>query len=389
MLDKINVSYVVIKELLTKLPSYYTEHGEGSYTLYAVGDDSIITSLINAESSDVTDFETNYKSSCTLVAYAEDAFVLASVVNNKKFVFPKSSNGIPLTISEPRQGSEVIYATHNFCDKSTWYSTSVRVENQQLTDIGDGYTFTSPDGYWIDMISGRVLDDDGLVEEQIELNPNSPHGYAVIVKVDNIEKTMREPFENSGGDYSVDFENGTILFFESQSGKTVTASYSKANTSIFILRPLPGKQLDIEAAEADFSTDLVMNDAVYYTVFGYAAVFAPQAVADGYLSPLDKVPLVTNKYKRYNQLLREAIGAYPTLQANASNITDRNLSMSDFRKVSRGSKSDCVAIPFRYGTIRTLYASAGMEIQVGLDHNRSFDGETATLTFYCTSKDES
>ena len=64
--------------------------------------------------------------------------------------------GTPLVTVEPRVGSEAIYATHNFCDRTTWFGDSVRVNDETLTDSGDGYAFTSSHINWIDMLRNRT-----------------------------------------------------------------------------------------------------------------------------------------------------------------------------------------------------------------------------------------
>jgi len=302
---------------------------------------------------------------------------------------PKDSAGIPLTVPEPRKGTEVIYATHNFCDQVSWFGDSIRV-NETLTDSGDGYRFNSAHVNWIDMISGRVLDDDGLRDEQASLNPEDPHGYLVVVKADDVVKDMRVPFETSGGDYEVFWDDGYVVFYESQAGKTINASYSYANGSTFYVKPLPGKILNIEAAEADFSAGLIQNDTIEYAVWGFVDAFAPQLLdSNGGPYPSGtKIPIKTGYYKRYTQILREAIGAYPTLTPNAADPNHYPLSYKEFRRVSRGSKTETQSTPFRYATVRDLHSSSGMELRVRLIHNREFDGESATLTFYCTSQDE-
>lgn len=296
---------------------------------------------------------------------------------------PKDSNGIPLMIPEPRTGSEVICTTHNFCDKVTWFGTSERINDEVLTS-SDGYIWNSSGTYWVDMISGRVQDDDGWAEQQKQLNPQDPHGYQVVVKVDNVEKTMREPFLTAGGDYEVYWDDGYIVSFEDWGGKTVTASYSKAVDSTFILQPLPGTILNIEAAEADFTEDVEMYDSIEYNIYGYAAVFAPQLG----LPPGTKIPLKRTVYKRLSQIFNEAIGAYPKIEFLGSDPDHIAMSNKDRRKISRGMASMVQSIPFRYATVRSLQSSYGIELRVKLSHDTVFEGDLASCTFYCTSEPE-
>ena len=388
-MEKLVVSYNTIKQILTTIPSYYVQQGNGGYDLFAIGEVlRIFCKLGSDETSNISDFETNLKSGCTAVSSPADAIVLGNIANNVPFVTPKDANGIALTISEPRTGSEVVYATHNFCDPVSWFGDSIRVNDQVLTDIGDGYSFTSPNVNWIDMISGRVLDDDGLIAEQMAANPSDPHGYQVLVSVDGYAKTMRTPFETTGGDYEVYWDDGYINFFESQSGKSVLASYSYADGSTFYVRPYPDKTLSIEAAEADFSSDIVQNDTIEYSVWGYVDVFAPQYLQanGGPYPPGTKIPIKTGYYKRYTQILREAVGSFPTLSPNGCAPEHMGLSVKDFRRLSRGSNTDTQSTPFRYGTTRDLVSSYGMELRVKLVNNRYFGGSNCTLTFYGVSK---
>jgi len=213
-----------------------------------------------ANTSALADFEANFRT----LAEQRRALDLTDDLGRKAVV------------AEPRTGTEVIYSSGNFCDPSTWFGGSVRVTEQSLTDSGNGLTWTSPDTQWVDLISGRVQDDDGLVEEQQFTTPGNPHGYQVSVWVDDVLVTMREPFEASGGDYEVLWTEGQVRFFTSQAGKAVKASYSKANESTFYLRPLRGKALSIEAAESDFSEDCIPTDTIIYAVFGWVEAFAPQ-----------------------------------------------------------------------------------------------------------------
>ncbi len=190
----------------------------------------------------------------------------------------RQDDDVPLIANAPRLGSSTVQPTHNFCDRCTWFGDSIRVKNQALTDSGDGLTWTSPDAYWIDMVSGRMHDDEAHSQDQKDENPEDPHGYLVEVKVDGEVKTMREPLEDSGGDYEVVWEDGKVVFFASQSGKTVIASYSKADKSTFRLKPSTGKILTIEDAETDFSEDLVWADGYEYTIYGYVDVFEPSSM---------------------------------------------------------------------------------------------------------------
>ena len=327
----------------------------------------------------------------------DDQIILSAIVSNHSGTIlaldnaiiinePKNTDGFPLVVLQPRSGSEVIYVSHNLCDKVTWFGDSIRIVDETLTNI-DGYQFTSSHINWIDMVSGRVFDDDGLVEEQQLLNPNDPHGYKVIIKVDGYEKTVRGIFEETGGDYEVYFDDGYVKFFDPQSG-IITASYSYENGSTFYIKPLTNTVLSVEAAEADFSDDITYTDTIEYSVWGYVDVFAPQYLQanGGPYPPGTKIPLKSGKYKRYTQILGEAIGSYPALSSNGVLNEHKSLSSKEFRRQSRGSIRSIQSVPFRYATTRDLDSRYGMELRLKLANDRVFGGETGTITFYCTSK---
>jgi len=227
------------------------------------------------------------------------------------------------------------------------------------------------------------LDDIGLVEEQQHLNPEDPHGYKVIIKSDGKEMVAREPFATSGGDYIINFEDGSVTFLSEQKG-IVTASYSYENGSAFTIRPTPGKILDIETAKALFSDNSIMNDTIKYEVFGNVEDFAPELVPS--IPKGTKIVISETVYKRYVQILAESHGLHLPANANGYNKEDANLSMADFRYKSRGIRSNCVAIPFRYGTVRTLNSKMGMEIKIRLLNNMAFEGEVVVITLYAGSR---
>lgn len=290
-------------------------------------------------------------------------------------LYAKQSGGVPMVTSVPRIGSEWIFGTHNLADKCSWFGDSVRVTDETLSAADLGYTYVSDHENWVDMLSGRVHNDDVWVLLQQMLNPGDPHGYGVVVTVNGATKTMREPFESSGGDYEVLWDDGKIVFFSSQLGKTVTASYNYATTSTFYLRPFPGKVLSVETAEADISLDAIMADGVVYGVW-----------TDG---EGGKVCTGSYVYKRAGQIPTEAKGNYPKLTAMGATTSELLISdIREFRRKSRGVKSDRHALPFQYSTARHLYSSKGDELRVFTAHNRALGGEHVTMTFYCTEEDE-
>lgn len=435
-----------------------------SIVVFAV-DESVVYKCVLLKSSSAEIFDSTYTSSDNDADLAE--WTTSYKASSNKSISSVDVKGIKQVVDAPRTGTEVIYTTHNLCDKCTWFEESIRVLGETLVDSGDHLTFTSSHPFWIDMVSGRVQDDDGLVAEQKALNPDDPHGYEVIGYVDGQRVEMREPLETSGGSYEVLWASGSVRFFSPVTG-TVTFDYSYADGSTFVLRPLPGKDLYIEAAEADFTHDVVMTDGVEYNVYGYVEYYAKQyaytpvtgtitftsgstivtgsgtlftstflpgdytrlesdapevvnlvavvvddenmvlavpyagstgtsltgrVVKSSYPTGVypngTRIPLQRTRYKRFSNIVQEAIGSHPTVPAIGASTSDKaETDMHEFRRKSRGFKQSTQAIPFRYATMRELSSYDGLELRIKTSHDRAFEGESATLTFYCTSHDD-
>lgn len=287
-------------------------------------------------------------------------------------------DGIPLVAVAPREGREVIYASHNLCDMTTWYVESERVTDASLTESAG--VWSSGDAHWIDMTHGKVFDERALIADQMAENPGDPHGYAVVVKVDGVEKTQRAPFATSGGDYTVDYAAGTVTPTSgSWAGSTVTASYSKKSGTGWILRPTasagegdPGRALIIEKAEIQFSDDIGMTSSVKMEIYGLVDFFAPQLLTTngGPLPPGTPIPIEETFYDTVDQMIDEAVGAYPQIPVLSSGT-------------ARGYQRPKYIFEFHYATARPLFSSLGMFMRVSVDE--AFTGERATATFYAVS----
>jgi hypothetical protein len=170
----------------------------------------------------------------------------------------------------------------------------------------------------------------------------------------------------------VDYVNGKVVFFSSQAGKEVKATYSYAVGSGWRLTPAPNRILQIQDAEAQFSVNVDMNDAIVFQVTAPIAVVAPQLMQSngGPLPDDTRVPVTGTTYKRFAQMVDEARGAYPIIPPIGG---------------TRGTSNAIYGFPFQYSASRDLKASLGLELWVRTKHDRVFGGERATATFYCLS----
>lgn len=254
---------------------------------------------------------------------------------------------------EPRHdGDGLVFVTHNWCDPTTWYTQSERVTNETLTDSGDGLTFTSAHENWINLTHGKIYRED-LISSS----------YLPVVKSDGSVMTERTPFATSGGDFVIDYGSGSVTFSSSQSGKTVTASYSYENGSLYKIVPSTGKLLWVEYSEVQFSKDIDVTTTTHFQPWAYD----PQ-------DPPNKIPAAAaTSYKLLDNYIEEANGCYPCVPAMGG---------------TRGFTKDRITFPFKYQTVKELRSSYGLEIRVWVDGDTPFGGEYGTATFYCTSYDE-
>lgn len=288
---------------------------------------------------------------------ASVSMVASSRASVVRILQPSNEDRVPLASMEPRTGTELIACTHNFCDPTTWFATSVRVEDEALTDSGDGVVWNGTHPNWIDLIHGKMYDEDSTAS-------SVEHGYQVVISVDGVAMTARAPFAMTGGDYEVDYHTGAVTFAESQAGKTVTASYSYSTDSTWILAPYPGYRIDIETVEAQFSADTILRDTIQFNIWGYNPEDLP-----------NKMLYVQSAYKTMKNFVDEAQGSYPVVPPIGGNE-------------GRGTLAAIYGFPFRYGTIRKVQSSLGLELRVRLANDTPFGGEHATATFYCTIRED-
>ena len=277
---------------------------------------------------------------------------------------PSLTDGRLRISAEKTNQSRITIYSPNWCDKTTWYQSSAYVASETVSlNDGDGY-YHLAHGNVIDSYHGKITTEDFLKD-------SNGHSYRVTVTMDGYTKTEQDPHYGTDGDYIVDYHNGIImpLSWTPVDADTFVVAYHYAGSSAFTLKPAAGKQLLINMAECQFSTDVVMNDTVNFQVYGYAGVFAPQL---GYpFSTL--IPLTDFKYKSMSDLFNDACKSYPIYPS---------LGGSGWR----GMTVPTTVLDWDYVSQTTLNSAYGMQIVVSLDHNASFTGTFATVTFYCTSE---
>lgn len=282
---------------------------------------------------------------------------------------PSTADGRPLLATSKADVAKKNFFTHDWTDPTTWYEQSVRVTNEVATDSGDHLTYNLAHVNVIDSYHGKLYQEDWL---------KSAAGATlrVAVTVNDVAKTEQDPHFGTGGDFTVNYALGKIVFLSALAAEDVVkVTYSYATNSRFTIKPDAGKTLMIDFAEVQFSADVQLTDTIKFQPYGYVDVFAPQYLqanggpyAPGTLIPLGN-PLI---YKSMTDFQAEATRAYPTYPALGGNGW-------------RGTPLPVVVLDWDYVSATVLRSDYGMEIRVFLEHDTPFNGWYGTATFYCTS----
>lgn len=266
-----------------------------------------------------------------------------------------NDTGIPLFQSEFPRGQEVMFISHNLCDKCSWYQESIRVENEILSET-DGYNWQTTHTYLIDIDGGRIFSDFKVAELEV-------HNYKIDVWVNDVLQTERIHFQNTGGDYQVFYEDGYIQSFTNWSGSTVKCSYSYATGSTYTIAPPEGYEYSLEDSDVQFSSCLEYNDTICVEVWGYDPENLP-----------NKKMYQVSKYKNVKEILEEArasnVGVVPALSQNTP----------------RGTATSTIEIPFAYKRARILESSKGIEMRIRLENDIAFGGRLASVSLYGSKK---
>ena len=245
------------------------------------------------------------------------------------------SKKIPMVaVAKPDGHDFIALVSHEWTDKTTWYSKSTRVTGETLS--ASGLVYSAVNDYWIDLTSGNVPSEDDFAST-----------YAVKIYDNGTEVTTG---------ITIDYAAGTVTFDSAPTGP-VTADYSWASDSTWVIKPDTGKIINIEHAELDFTVDASVHD-VSFEIWAY--------------DPLD----LPNK-KMYSKRMYKNIKDVVKI-ANQIEVIDP---LGDL------TEKVCRAV-FDYAEIIELKASAGTELRIKITDDVAFDGEFSSVTVYTTIYDE-
>jgi hypothetical protein len=257
------------------------------------------------------------------------------------------------------------FISHNFADRTTWWGMAARVVDEIATPDGTFTVYSLANQDVIDAYHGKIPQEEFAVD-------GGGNSYRVVVQVNGVTKTERDPHENqhgnpTHGDYVIDYAAGTITFHSALTAPDeVKVTYHYATTSEFIIKPNAGTMLQVVRAEVQFSFDIELTDTIRYQAFG---PFGP----GGSMVAVDECDM----FKTMRDFMNDANGAYPTIEA---------IGGSSWRGVAHNT----LQFPWNYQVVDDtgVRSSQGIELRVWLEHHVPYGGTYATATFYTSIEPE-
>jgi len=289
---------------------------------------------------------------------------------------PRTTDGKVRMSAEKTTVSRATFYSFNWADKTTWYSGAAR----QVAEAAS-YVANSGTPYWqlahtglIDTFHGKITQEDYLRDAQ-------GNSYRVAVTLNGAVQHEQDPHAGAGGDFVVDYDLGRVSPVVPGAwaqADAVLVTYQYAVSSLFLIKPTPGKRLIINLVEVNFSGDVSLTDSVVFQAKGRVEAFAPQLLQSnggpypaGTLIPLGSPA----RYKTMQDYLNDSMRSYPSYPA---------LGGAGWR----GTQQPSYVFDWDYVSGTELLSSKGMQISLALEHDVPFRGSFATATFYCTSQDE-
>lgn len=227
------------------------------------------------------------------------------------------------------EGSSTQKISHDFCDDTTWFHDSLRV-NETLTS-SDKLTFKATKAVWIDLEHGKVP-----YEDRLAIN------YAPIIKVDGAKVTTG---------FTINYKLGEVIFESAQEG-VVSADFSHANGSTWVMTPSADKILKILGTKIVFTSDVAIaaGQSINFQLFVGGNPYGEATV-----------------YKNVKDLIKCSMSTPSTMKGFGDVTGDVNF------------------LPFDYITSKDIKSSLGMEIRIWINDHKSFEGEFGIVTANCLS----
>lgn len=258
-----------------------------------------------------------------------------NIVNNKKTLSGRQE----VSIFEP-EGNSATIVSHDFCNKTTWWQTSLPVVKETLT-ASSTTVFSTSHKFLVDMTHGLCYDEDTITKVDPTLIPS--------IYIDNFLITTG---------YSIDYKLGKITLSVPTLG-VVKASYRYAVNSYFILKPRSGQILSIKSAQVQFSMDALVSSPVIFEVWVDHATYG-----------MIPIPGTKIKYKNEKDFISSCNGGQALIKAWGN------------------CPMETIVLSFDYARPKPIRSSSKVEIRIYLKDHTELTGSLANGTFYVTSENE-
>ena len=246
-------------------------------------------------------------------------------------IIPEKTNttGVQRVAIEKPDIPSTTKVSHDWCDPTTWFTSSARVEGETLT-IETGKTYVSLSQKWIDLTHGKVTDEDDFSSS-----------YVPVIYDDDVALT-------EGQDFTVDYLNGKVTFDANYTvNGTITADFSKATDSVYKLIPTAGKVLILEHAELNASKDCTINVAIAFEIWVGNPYFNPA-------NPISETNPLQVLYKKKTYKNEKDI-------INACNKGHGSIPQWG------NLQNEVLVFPFEYVTLQPLRSSQLAELRIHLE----------------------
>lgn len=255
-----------------------------------------------------------------------------------------STTGVLKVAFEKPDDPSTTLVSHDWCNPTTWYSKSERTVGGSLSLKG-GTTDVWETGkeVLIDVKHGHIYSEDSLVP-----------AYGFKLYDDDLELEEDE-------DYHVDYLTGEVTIDVNYTVLgTLTADYSQAKSSEFILEPTAGKVLIIEHTELNFSKDAVIDHPLDFEIYVGNPYFNPQLPE----SPTNPMRVLYKKltYKNEKDII------------NASNLGQGYI--PKFGNLQH----DILVFPFNYVTSTAMKSSQLVQLRIRMRNDNDENGKPIGLT---------
>lgn len=330
MPNGMRLDYAAIISLFTsgQIGIKWVENSE-EYQIYGFDGNFLVECYIQKGTADATDFEANYKPGGS------------SILNP---LSPTTKR--PETIVVEPEGDSISVVSHNFADKTTWYTGSIQVTGEILTlDTGLVYDFANP--FVIDVTHGKVTGESAYKFDFNLFQPGDSIRSTYALKVYDDGSQLEE-----GTEYTMDYAAGKVTLLSPPVGP-VTADYFYADGSEFYVKHNTfSTGTKVRFVEINFTSDI-----------GFKPIVQEFQVYIG--TPING--FVTADFSEFINIYNlidignEGKGTIPQVDTMGSSM---------------------LVMPFIYGRSLDLKTATQGRIKITTKNDEAMTGSRATATFY-------